>query len=163
MPRASTSEVKEHSHWNNCSEQLFQMGPNITLNDAETLDTRKWVIESRDISPLFQDAVDVARILVIKCLWIDLLRVIQGDDQELQAQASNMDKVCRKASLVLAAAPAISEHDCILNKKDTEYDPIDPQTKANRNHAVGLRGRRLFYPLGKQHNGCDYGTVSTQA
>ncbi|KAM6516544.1 hypothetical protein FALCPG4_014727 [Fusarium falciforme] len=67
-------------------------------------------IELKDLPQTFQDAVEVARELKVRYLWIDALCIIQDEDdhEDWKRECGNMASIYRNSYLTIAAAWATS-------------------------------------------------------
>jgi hypothetical protein len=83
------------------------VSPSTFLTDASSLEARKAGIAFSDLPPLFQDVVDIARLLRIEYVWIDRLCIIQGSSTDFSQQAPKMGTIYGNATLTIAAASAV--------------------------------------------------------
>ncbi|KAF2136519.1 uncharacterized protein K452DRAFT_343063 [Aplosporella prunicola CBS 121167] len=68
-----------------------------------TLAARKTAIAWSELSPTFQDAIKVTRMLDLRYLWIDSLCIIQDDADDWQVEASKMADIYEKAYVTISA------------------------------------------------------------
>ncbi|KAK3902483.1 hypothetical protein C8A05DRAFT_33829 [Staphylotrichum tortipilum] len=54
----------------------------------------------------FVDAIEVARVLFVRYLWIDALLILQDSNDDWQAESTNMGKVYQNGLCNLAATGA---------------------------------------------------------
>lgn len=71
----------------------------------------KQAIPEADLPLTFKHAVECARNLGVRYLWIDSICIIQGSDGDFNLESKNMEKVFSGAYCVLAASRATGQHD----------------------------------------------------
>jgi hypothetical protein len=102
-------------------------GPRRELHFGKTVAdnylARQTVIDSGDLPQNFQDAVDVARGLEVRYLWIDSICIIQHDNEDWKRESVRMEQVYSNAKCVLAASSAGSTTDGFLRhtRKPREF------------------------------------------
>ncbi|KAH0526031.1 hypothetical protein TsFJ059_009413 [Trichoderma semiorbis] len=78
-------------------------GPNLCTT-RPTLQKHKHGIKVSELPPTFRDAVNVARNLSVRYLWIDSLCIVQDDPLDWQIESAKMASIYRDAYFVLGAA-----------------------------------------------------------
>lgn len=111
-------------------------GPYVTLShcwgdftfEILTVQNKKQFMEEgialTRLSKNFQEAIDVARFLDIKYMWIDSLCIIQGDGGDFNAEGDLMDKVYRNSYCNIAAADSRDSRGGLF--RDRKADHILP-------------------------------------
>lgn len=74
-------------------------------------------IEFDALPETFKDAVRLARLLDIRCLWIDSLCIIQDSEEDWQVQSREMEDVFRNAYCSIAASRAKGNSDGFLQTR----------------------------------------------
>ncbi|KAL7955547.1 heterokaryon incompatibility domain-containing protein [Trichoderma compactum] len=115
-------------------------GPNL-CTARSTLQKHKHGIKVSELPPTFRDAVNVARNLSVRYLWIDSLCIIQDDPHDWQMESAKMASIYRDAHFVLGAACGESDAQGFLHQRhwtkvqswpynflptETDEDHIDP-------------------------------------
>lgn len=101
---------------------------------GRTLENFKRAIPYEQLPATFKDAVDTARAIGVRHLWIDSLCIVQGPDGDFNEESKKMEDVFSGAYCVLAASRATNQHDGFLKSR--------PQ----RNYLTFQRGNeRPFY------------------
>ncbi|KAK7981151.1 hypothetical protein PG989_013608 [Apiospora arundinis] len=95
------------------------------LTTKETLQDRLRGIDFDLLPRTFQDAVQIARSLGIRYLWIDGLCIIQGDKEDWEYEAGRMGAVYEQASLVIAASGSASAQEGCFVVEPRETTPLD--------------------------------------
>ncbi|KAK4119783.1 HET-domain-containing protein [Parathielavia appendiculata] len=139
------------------------VSPSTFMTDESSLETHKAGIAYTGLPPLFQDVVDLARLLGIEYVWIDRLCIVQGSSTDFARQAPKMGTIYGNATLTIAAASATSESDRILVERDLKWSTYDLKITEPSMGKLSFQVRRRSQPLGMEARGGDYGKVSTRA
>lgn len=98
----------------------------------QTLITTKGNLEQRlsgiafDSMPkTFQDAVQIARQISVRYLWIDGLCIIQGDAEDWTRESKQMGGIYQMACLVIAASGAVSPKDGCFVSSPRDLQSVD--------------------------------------
>lgn len=91
----------------------------------------------------FQDAVQIARQISVRYLWIDGLCIIQGDAEDWARESKRMGGIYQQACLVIAASGAASPKDGCFVSTPRELSPVDLP----------------FYSCTGQNDGCFHASV----
>lgn len=78
---------------------------------------RQTGIETKDITPVLQDAIIVTRQLSIPYLWIDSLCIFQDDITDWNRQCMDMDKIYGHAEITIRAASSTSCREGFIKRK----------------------------------------------
>ena len=122
-----------------------------------TLTKRKVCIPFTELPKTFKEAVQVARALRIRYLWIDSLCIIQGDHDDWAREAARMSAVYQNALITIAAA-ASDSGDKGLFRRSVEYEVETHPTEGEslslifrppRKH-LGSREDREMFPLAQR-------------
>jgi len=73
----------------------------------------------------FQDAVQIARQISVRYLWIDGLYIIQGDTDDWTRESKRMGFIYQRACLVIAASGAVSAKDGCFVSTPRDLQSID--------------------------------------
>lgn len=82
-----------------------------------TLQKHKHGIKVSELPPTFRDAVNVARNLSVRYLWIDSLCIVQDDPLDWQIESAKMASIYRDAYFVLGAACGESDAQGFLHQR----------------------------------------------
>lgn len=74
---------------------------------------------------VFRDAVQIARHISMRYLWIDGLCIVQGDTEDWERESKQMGSIYEKASLVIAASGARSPEDGCFVSTPRELSTVD--------------------------------------
>lgn len=135
------------------------------------------------LAPNFRDAVEVARAVGVRYLWIDSLCIIQGDPEDWEEQAKLMERVYASAYFTIAATSAEDmngsflkqterrdEHICFKNNKnqvfyasrnltsfDEEVDRAELNDRAWTLQERLLSCRTIHFAAGQMYWECGHG------
>lgn len=133
------------------------------LTSSATLKSRLAQIRTRDLPILFQDVVKICRRLGIDYLWIDRLCIIQGSDGDFEVQAPKMGQIYGNSTLTIVAASAETENDSILTARDSLWWSYSLDIALGDITSLEVNFRRRSCQVGTEHQGGDYGKVSSRA
>ncbi|PKK52246.1 hypothetical protein CI102_2356 [Trichoderma harzianum] len=106
-------------------------GPNLCTTRS-TLQKHKHGIKVSELPPTFRDAVNVARNLSVRYLWIDSLCIVQDDPHDWQIESAKMASIYRDAYFVLGAACGESDAQGFLHSRHWQdvvtLTPLDQGT-----------------------------------
>lgn len=107
---------------------------------ATTSTLRKYIeegIEVSELPPTLVDAVEVCRRLNIPYVWIDALRIIQDDRDDLLKELQAMPEIYQQGYLTICASRAGSVRDGFLGEQAYSYEVLPP-TKVRRDPTAGF-------------------------
>lgn len=79
------------------------------ITTRENLERHKQVITFTDLPRTFRDAIEIARYLKFRYLWIDSLCIIQDDKDDWRREAASMARVFHYTALCIAATSGTSD------------------------------------------------------
>ncbi|KAK4191060.1 heterokaryon incompatibility protein-domain-containing protein [Podospora australis] len=107
-------------------------GEHPLVTKTSNLDSHKAGIPLVSMPATFQDAVEIARRLGIRCLWIDSLCIIQDSPADWELEASRMANIYRNSWLTVYATASSSPSSGIFRTRQAVWiqadDPEDAET-----------------------------------
>ncbi|KAI1329361.1 heterokaryon incompatibility [Xylariaceae sp. FL0255] len=92
----------------------------------------------------FQHAIRITRLLGYRYIWIDLLCIIQGSDEDFVRQCKSMGEIYRNAVLVISADSADSVQTGFLNPRDHASIVVRIPPWKRRTSETGNDLKRIF-------------------
>ena len=110
------------------------------------LPTLKEHINPSDLPVAFCNAIEVARRLGLRYLWIDSLCIVQHDKDDWEAEAARMGMVYTQAFIVLCVASTPNPRTPFLGQRDEEWLPkrFDFETEQGVKMPIMVRQRHLL-------------------
>jgi len=95
----------------------------LTTRDTFAAKTRGFNLHETPLT--FRDAILVTRVLRIRCLWIDSLCTIQGDQLDWQIESSKRVDVYTKSYFTIAAGNSNSDTEGLLKPRNREFATLN--------------------------------------
>lgn len=100
-------------------------GTQTLITTQNNLEQRLSGIAFDSMPKTFQDAVQIARQISVRYLWIDGLCIIQGDAEDWARESKRMGGIYQQACLVIAASGTASPKDGCFVSTPRELSPVD--------------------------------------
>jgi Heterokaryon incompatibility protein (HET) len=103
-------------------------------------------INSSDLPATFCNAIEVARELGLRYLWIDSLCIVQDDKTDWEFEAARMGTVYGRAFVVLCAASSPNPQTPFLGQRDEDWLPkrVEFETEQGAKMPIMVRRRHLL-------------------
>ncbi|KAK4618354.1 hypothetical protein CLAFUW4_12223 [Fulvia fulva] len=105
---------------------------------SETTDQLAAGVQSHDLAKTTQDAIDIAREIGLRYLWIDALCIYQDDCADWERQSANMGNIYENAALTLVASNASSTAEGFLRPRSLAEGYCGYTTYQDQKKAVYL-------------------------